>query len=763
MRWSIALLVCALAALTPALADADLFRPISLVSQGTTPGSSQSQQADYAHDSAISGNGRYVAFDGSYAGRSGVWRRDLQTGTIEAVAAADPNAPSVSAPDAELPSISENGQYVSFTTTARLDPIDDVNPGPDVYVRNMGVPAEDTCEPGPGSEQACPYTLASAVDGSSAGLTYEPTGKTPVEGEEKNFGSLAAGRSAISADGSKVAFVTTAISNLAGAGTPAMQVAVRDLDSDHTELVSVADEPATGDPLPGQAVSGQEGIETYGAVYSGVGSRTAFSDPAPYGPPADVGASISADGSTVAWMGVDVPEQARLLPGEDPKDSYDEPLWRRIADGPTAPIRRITGGSDTANPQCLASGEAALPGRASLSDPCQGPFDALQEGRNSGIWSGGAGDVVPRLSADGYSVAFLANAPLVALGPSFDAEAQQSDLYLANMHEPLTRVQALRPLTELAGSDQADIAENGAIEDLGISPDGSEIAFTTKRTVFPLGSPAYISEPQAAAGMLELFVVDLSNDTLTRVSEGFDGGPSEHPHEDTTADEDPYQLVGDGALSPSFSDDGNTLAFSSTASNLAFGDGNTPPLVGGRFDGSDAFVVPRIVFTPVPTQQSISPQPAGPPIKAAWRLGVTVRSRADGSVLLYVSVPGAGTAKAGAQSAVRVRAEHHGHASTSVATRSVATTKKVSGANAATLVTLTLTLASRYRSLADKRPGLAGTVNLTFSAAGHPTLRQSVRVSFLRTLKAKKKKQTKKKQKKSNKRSGGTSKSKGSR
>jgi hypothetical protein len=316
-------------------------------------------------------------------------------------------------------------------------------------------------------------------------------------------------------------------------------------------------------------------------------------------------------------------------------------------------------------------------------------------------------------------------------------------------------------LTQVAGGSASEPQRVDPIVDFGISPDGSEIAFTTKRTVFPLGSPAYVSEPQAAPGMLELFVVDLSNDTLTRVSEGFDGGPSEHPHEEIAADVDPYEQLGDGALSPSFSDDGNMLAFSSTASNLAFGDGNTPPLGTGKVDGSDAFVVPRVVFTPIPTQQSISPQPAGPAVKAAWRLGVTASSRADGSVLLYVTVPGAGTAKAGAQSAVRVRVKHHGHVSTSVATRSVATTKKVSKASAGAVVTLTLTLASRYRSLDEKRPGLAGTVNLTFSAAGHPTLRQSVRVSFLRTLKAKKAK--KKKQKKSNKRSGGASKGKGSR
>jgi hypothetical protein len=712
-------------------AGADLFKPITLASQ-----SEGNQQADYAHDAAISGNRRYVAFDGSYGGLRGVWRRDLQTGAVEAVAAEDPSSPADSAPDADLPSISEDGRYVSFTTTARLDPLDDTNRGPDVYVRDMDLPASQPCEPGAGSAQPCAYTLVSAVNESTTGLTYEYD-PSRVESEELDNGSVAAGRSAISADGREVAFVTTAPSNLAGPGTPRLQVALRYLDSEHTELVSVADDPATGNPIPGQPVSGVEGTNVYGAAYGGGSVVPIFADPQPYAPPASVGASISADGSTVAWLGVDVPEQARMLPSEAVKDFYTEPLWRRVGDGPGAPIRRVTGGSDPTNSACVASGEAALPSHPSLDDPCQGPFEASQQGRLAGTWSPAEGDSVPRLSADGYTVAFLANAQLVALGEDFGSGSEpNSDLYLANMHEGLTRTQALRPLTELAGGDQADLAENGPIEDLGISPAGNDVAFTTKRTVFPLGSPAYVSAPEAAPGMLELFNVDLSDDTLTRVTQGFEGGPSEHPHTERITGQDPYGATGDGALSPSFSDDGNELAFASTASNLAFGDGNTPPLGVTGVDGSDAFVVERELFNPLYTPQSLSSPPAGPSIKASWKLGVTARSRADGSVALYVSVPGVGTVRAAAQSMLRVRTKLRGHAKTTVAARSVATTKRAARAGGGTLLSLVLTLAPRYKSLAAKRPGLAGTVKVSFTATGHSPLHQSVTVRFLRTKKA---------------------------
>ncbi len=722
-------------ALVPALARADVFEPISLASVSAIPGFAGNQQADFAHDAAISANGRYVAFDGSFGGLKGVWRRDLLTGAVVPVATQNDFEPAISAPDAELPSISADGQYVSFTTKARLDPVDDVNPGSDVYVRDMELPAAP-CEP---AAAPCAYTLVSAVDGSSAGLTYEPTGERG--GEELNYGSVAAGRSAISADGRKVAFVTTVISNLAGPGTPALQVAVRDLDTEQTQLVSVRVDPSTGQPLDGEPVSGTQGTEVFGAVFAGgSGKAPIFNEPQPYEQAQPmIGASISGDGTTVAWMGDDISEQARTLPGEKLLAPYSEPLWRRIGDGPGAPIRRVTGGGDPENPACAASGESALPSTPLLSDPCQGPFSASQEGRTAGIFSGNIGDDVPRLSADGYSVVFLSNSPLAAIGQVFGGEEPKSDLYLVNMHQPLTRMQALRPLTQLASADQQDLSENGPIEDLGISPDGQHIAFTTKRTQFPLGSPAYVSAPASIAGMLELFEVDLENDTLTRVTQGFEGGASEHPHEARAAGEDPYTKFADGALSPSFSSDGRLTAFSSTAANLVFGDGNTPPIGSLLFDGSDAFVVARKLFFPMPTPQSITPAPPGPALSPAWRLGVTARSHPDGTVLLYVSVPGAGTVKAGARSAVRVRTKRRGHASTSVITQAVASTKKTAGQSAGALLTLTLKLAPRYAALAGKRPGLAGTVAVSFAASHHPTLEQTVRVSFLRTAKAKKK------------------------
>jgi hypothetical protein len=732
-------------ALTP-IASADVFGPISLVSE------SSREQAAYAHDAAISGNGRYVVFDGLFRGETGVWRRDLTSGEVEQVAGGD----------AVLPSISESGQYVSFTTSARLARNADTNQAPDVYVRNMNLESgpgksgqsSEACEKEERGEadapygQSCPFTLVSAVNGKAQGLTYEG-----FSGGIDRYGAVASGRTAISADGRRVAFLTTAESNLANpleANTPVMQVAVRDIETQATQLVSVRDDPATGlpavDPETGgpEPVAGREGFR--GGAYSQAGtSPPQFKGPAGYSLTSPLGASISADGSTVAWMGINIAEQAKVLSGEtDLPARYTEPLWRRIAAGPQAPTRRVTGGADPEDPLCMASGESSLPQPPSLSNPCQGPFYTGLGEAISGIWkSAGDEDFIPQLSADGNTVAFLAQAPLVSRFEGFGADLDNSDLYVADMQGSATRTEALQPLTELASGSGADLATTGPIVDLGLSPDGTQIAFSTQRTQFPLGTPAYVSEPMGVPGMSELFDVDLDDETLTRVTQGYEGGPAEHPHQEVGSGVSPYG-EGDGALSPSFSDDGNQLAFSSTAANLVYGDGNTPALVNGQlekseFDGSDAFVVGRIPFLATPTETDVSSPPPAVGLTPEWRLGVTASALKDDKVLLYVSAPAAGRLSAAAESIVRVthtvRARRSAHTSrltlrrvSALETRRVSsTTKSVAGVG---IVQVTLTLSASYRSLAATKPGLPATITVGFAAPGHRALSEAIPVSF---------------------------------
>jgi hypothetical protein len=298
------------------------------------------------------------------------------------------------------------------------------------------------------------------------------------------------------------------------------------------------------------------------------------------------------------------------------------------------------------------------------------------------------------------------------------------------MHEGLTRTQALRALTELAGANGDDISTDAPVVDLGISADGQHVAFATKRTVFPLGSPAYVSPPASLPGMVELFDVDLGDDTLTRVTEGFDGAP-EHQHEAQPAGVDPYTGASDGALSPSFSADGDTLAFSSTASNLVYGDGNTPPLgAGGQLDGADAFTVERVRFASQPISQEISGPPALPSLQPAWRLGVTQLSRRDGSVLLCTQAPTAGRLAARASAEVTVRTGRGRHRRERLMVRTVSTAATTSAVDGSARIALTLV--PRYRTLAARGGGLAGSVTVTFTVPGHAPLRAGAAVTFVR-------------------------------
>ena len=212
-------------------------------------------------------------------------------------------------------------------------------------------------------------------------------------------------------------------------------------------------DPATGhpaiDPETGATEPVPEEEGRYGAIWTKGAGTTPFrpdkggSITRAYDPPKFPGAAISADGTAVAWYGGQISEQARTLSGESLNKLYGEPLWRRIANGPSEPTRRVTGGSEPESPGCLASPEAQLPPTPEPGDPCQGPFAAQRSG---GIWNGGENsDYVPRLSANGDDVAFLASAPLTGEGAAFGipGSAFNSDVYREDMTAP-TRTSGLR-------------------------------------------------------------------------------------------------------------------------------------------------------------------------------------------------------------------------------------------------------------------------------------------------------------------------------
>ncbi len=753
-RVLLVVLTAASLSLTAASAGrADLFSPISLVSYGAIGGGGFAQQAEYTHDSVISADGRYVAFDGSIGGVTGVWRRDLATETIEQVAGGD----------AAMPSISEEGRYVSFTTNegGSLPEITHVRPDVDpheeavnVYRRDMdSEPAATAAEEAarPAGERA--FLAASVPSGSEEPLRYSAPGASG--------GAYAAARSAISAHGSEVAFVTTAVSNLvpypaleeeeAGRGeqpaphTPAGQVAVHDFGTGATELVSrcrfeCGQGAGAGAAEPIAAV--EEAGRHIGAAATGAARFPEHGEDGSW-----PGASISADGSTVAWMGEDVGQQAPTLAQEHLEALYEEPLWRRLPAAANQ-TRRVTGGSDPEDPACAASGELALAiGSKNAGDPCQGPF--VREAAtpfSTGLIKDTISDDTPRLSANGEEVVFGANARLLAQGSDFDRGEETgnpTDLFLVNMRPGLTRNQALTPLTEAGNLE----TQGAPIGDYEISSDGEQVAFTTLRTVFTLGQPTLVSPALAEVGIAELYDANLDDGTLTRVTHGYEGEgeASEQPHPAQRSQSgDPYSELKEvkprdlGALTPSFSADGNQLVFTSTAANLVYGDGNSPayPLDCCQAgDGSDVFEVTSSPFVAEPTPQSISPAPVTA-IAPEWRLGVTAQGYDNGTVALYVEAPGSGRLQVTARGGIVLnKRSGRGRSARSrrvLANRTLAAETAVQTAPAGGLMRVLVRVASRYASLLGRPQGLPASLRVSFTSAGRPTLSQTLAVIFKR-------------------------------
>lgn len=630
--------VGALTAPRPALAD---LGPIQLVSK------SAAEQADEAAAPALSADGRYLAFQGTLDGVSGVFRRDLRSGALETVAGAADLGPGF---DAAAPSISADGRYVSFNTRAPLDPLDDSEPSSfDVYVADMSV-----------SPPA--YELASARDGSALALGGD---------------SFASPGVALDADGGELVFVNE------------RQVYLRDLRTDATTLVSVARDPSDSRMEPGVPVPGGAVIE----VPEMTGST---------------GAALSADGTTVAWLGAHLPAQVPLLTDErqaiEELDSlgntpYDEPLWRRVADGPEAPTRRIVGGGDPLAPSCPAAG--------TLADPaCQGPFPGIDAKGAAGNlamgWFGSQGplDGVPRLSADGRFVALIGN------------PTEATNVFLVDMAADLSRVQALRQLTRqvpVKPGEEGSVANrepyvplNGHIWDLAMSPDGRRIAFATARQRFPLAPPNLVTPPPSQVGLTELYLLDLETESLRRVTHG-DGGPEE-------ASLGPGAGVdGDGVDSAALDSDGRLIAFASTAANLVEGDGN---------DAADVFLVEDAQGAGGVSPVSISPPPPQSQPKRRRRLLLSAFSLADGNVKLVAVVPGAGRLRVSAVASFAVGARPHRLAA-------ARRTARKEGA-----VSLVLGLPRRYRRLAHSREGVHATAQVEFHGGGHAQLRGTLQVRF---------------------------------
>jgi hypothetical protein len=745
-------LVAALAYCTPAGAA---FTPFTFASGDPA----LDLQADYAYSPAISADGRYVVFTGSVASQPGIYREDLATETLE---------PVVEGSGAGAPSISADGRYVSFTSDEDPEVESAMRkPAPggctSVYVRDMAVPDVQT-QASAGVVERAPsatpgaYTLASVGEGPGAGSLAYAAPQT--EGEQ--CGAATAAGVALSGDGRQVAFTLLGHSDLTAATKPAVspsepstpcptppfascstppdQVVVRDLEAQTTRLVSVTAASLAGAPQPVPGGATLTGVTSSGAVVLPDGAAVHL-------PVAASSAAISADGSTVAWMGTNVGEQvpvANPLPTAEFVNGYAEPLWRHIGEGSNVPTRRVLAGDDPSAPDCppactggldLGWDQQDLVATEDTSEaPAYGSYTAFADSAHGfhadNGFSTSLDAVTPKLSENGMEVALLSTQPNYGEDPEFGLLSQTkpppANAFVVNMTPGLTRAQAITRLTTWGSVDFTNQRLDGSIESIAISPDGSRVLLVTRRIAFPLAPPALITPPLSQAAATQLYEANLQAGTLALVTDGYNGEPSSGE-------------VFSGSLSAS----GLKIALASAAGNLAYGVVD---------QGSAVFVTEEKDSPAVAGVQSITPLPNEPGPVPRWKLSATVRpAPGGGALLLDVSVPGPGTLSASASAAVstaqaRPAGSHRTgrHASSArtgrntagktragaaITTREVAHAgKKVKGPR---MIELRLTPASRYRSLADTGK-LFATISVTFSAPGHQRLAQTLQASFPR-------------------------------
>lgn len=579
---------------------------------------------------AVSADGRYVVMQtrarnffadddpdpvGQYRA-GGLFRFELATRDLTKVADGDLFDESTNAflrRGASNPSVSADGRYVAFATAEPLVAAD-VNDNVDIYVRDMNV-ADDQ----PGA-----FDLVSARDGGDVPAAYGPP---PVPFPGSNPGSDVNRGVAISGNGRYVAFRTEVATNLPASGsvnTPERQIFVRDREDNETTLVTRTD--SGGAPAGGA-----------------------------------LGAAISADGTTVAWTGTNAPAQTEFLNGESPETGLAYYMWRRVADGPGAPTRRITGVSDPDDAACPPG--AVTNFDQTTQGPCFGPITE-PEGLPSSLLA-----QVPVLSADGFTVAYLTGAgprPLNFTGSSLD-------LFVTDMRPGVTRKAGTTELTR--ASQTSDPATSSPIAGLAMSPDGSHLLITTSRTVFSLAGLTPTGPSRTIAGLRELYAIDLAARTVDRVARSY------------VSDD----INGDVQVGTTISNGGERVAFTSFAGNLFFGDAN---------QRADAFVA-TLQEDPdaIPTPPAPDPDPPG---VVEDRLSVRIKSRGKGAALVRIGVPAAGGVKVVA----------NGRAGKPRSKRSLATGS--ARAPAAGFVEIPLKLVERYRAELKERGKIQATAKLEF-------------------------------------------------
>jgi WD40-like Beta Propeller Repeat len=521
---------------------------------------------------SVSADGRYVLINSSASNfprgdlppeenfpSPSLYRKDLQTGKLELVARPTRQRGaqnSFCGSPGGAADLSADGRYVAFVTQEQLDPRD-TNWIDDAYVRDMtktigATPAEVD------KDQEGAWEIVSALDESNAPAEGEtpasyaaplpatcPLATSNASKQAAILGLGTSGSEVISADGRRVIFWMLRNSNLPNRPNTSagrFNLFWRDLDDDVTRLVT---RQATADGTP---VTPDTPVTTTRAPGT---------------------ASISGDGTKVAWVAGAAPAQTEMVAQEygtlDATRSHT--FWRDMTPGQNAPTRRPASLVDYDDPACDDDALAALTREAvtdySRHGPCLGGI------AHSNVEQADAGDLT--MSHDGLTLAWTMTA-VPRPGPDGvgGTEAFREDVWVTSMASDASRKGGTRIVTRVPQNSGGPAGTTEAATAVSLSADGRRLAFRSERTDFSsLIAPAPIGPMPTLTSVNNVFRVSLAADRTPGLLELVTWG--------TGACGDTSEMNVDGSGSRlRYSADGSVIAFDSDATNLVVGAGEGP-------------------------------------------------------------------------------------------------------------------------------------------------------------------------------------------
>ena len=460
---------------------------ISVDSSGT--------QADganaYDESPSLSGDGRYVAFSstatnlvaGDGNGTSDVFVHDRQSGTTTRVSVASGGA--AGNDTSYSPAVSADGRYVAFLSAASNLVAGDTNSRDDVFVH----------------DRTTGGTWRVSID--SAGAQANSYSRFP----------------AISADGRFVAFLSLATNLVAGDTNGTVDVFVHDRQSGATSRVSVSSNGSQGSGGTGVlarlSISPDGRFVVYPSALANLvdGDTNATYDVFVHDRQSGATSLVSSDGGGAVGRG----------PSYDPAISGD---GRVVAFASLAP--NLVAGDRNAESDIFVRDRLAGTISRIPATPVAPPAGAL-------VLADGASHVSRQATVGGRWVVFTSSAGNLVAG---DTNAS-ADVFVRDRQSQTTERVSLG-----SGGAQADADSTDGV----ISGDGRYVAFASSATHLVAGD---LNESS------DIFLRDRQSGTTSRVSIGNDGGEAEA-----------------ASSRPSISSDGRYVAFQSEAENLVDGEPN---------------------------------------------------------------------------------------------------------------------------------------------------------------------------------------------